>query len=330
MSILVLKAGLLDSLQDMGRYGYSNLGINPGGAMDRYAAQVANSLVGNETNQPVIEMHFPGPQLLFEQSALISICGGDFTPMIDNEPIPLWQPIIVRRNTALHFDRLNNGGSCYLAIHGGIEIEKWLDSYSTHLRAGAGGYAGRKLEKLDRLFLGESSFYFSAWLEEEKEKTILPWRAVSNKIYDLPHEIYITTGYEWDQLDDDSKMELLTRNFIIHPSSDRMGYQLKGVPLQLLASLELISSGVNFGTIQLLPNGQLVILMADHQTTGGYPRIAHVIAAHFPKLAQLRPSDGIKFTMTSMEHAEELYCAQQNELQILQRACADHLKQLVC
>lgn len=330
MSILVLKAGLLDTLQDLGRYGYSNLGINPGGAMDRYAAQVANMLVGNDSTEAVIEIHFPGPQLLFEQAALISVCGSDFSPMIDNEQIPLWQPIVVRRNTALHFEKLQNGGCCYLAIHGGIDIKKWLNSYSTHLKAGAGGFNGRKLEKLDRLFQGDSLLYFPAWLKADMEKTVLHWRADIRKVYEHPHEIFVTTGNEWELLSEASRKEMMTGNFIIHPSSDRMGYQLKGEPLELQIPCELISTGVSFGTIQLLPNGQLVILMADHQTTGGYPRIAHVIASHLPKLAQLRPSDSIQFAFTTIDKAEELFFAQQQELQILQRACADHLKELVC
>lgn len=330
MSILILKAGLLDSIQDTGRYGFSNLGINPTGAMDRYASKVANMLVGNELDAAVIEIHFPGPQLLFEQAAMISICGGDFSPMLDNEPIPMWQPIVVRRNTALHFDNLLKGGRCYLALHGGFELEKWLNSYSTHLKAAAGGFCGRKLEKPDRLFQGESSMYFPAWLTADRDKTILPWRADARKVYEHPHEIFITEGKEWEQLSNTSKQELLNGNFIIHPFSDRMGYQLKGEPLSLKEKIEIISSGVNFGTIQLLPNGQLVILMADHQTTGGYPRLVHVIAAHLPKLAQLRPSDHLKFTFVMIDRAEELYLEQQKEMQILQRSCYDHLKKLVC
>jgi antagonist of KipI len=330
MSILVLKAGLLDTIQDPGRFGHSNWGINPGGVMDRYAASVANMLVGNPPDMPTLEMHFPGPQLLFEQTSLISVCGGDFSPMLDDQPLPLWQPVVVRRNTALHFDNLHRGGRCYLAIHGGFDVESWLGSYSTHLKANAGGYNGRKLEKLDRLFQGECRFYFPAWLPDNKERTLLHWRADTTKVYEHPHEIYITEGREWNYLKETAREDFFNSNFIIHPSSDRMGYQLKGEEMQLQEKVEMISSGVHVGTIQLLPNGQLVILMADHQTTGGYPRIGHVISAHLPKLAQLRPSDSIQFCRTTVAAAEEMLFAQQKELSILQRACADRLKQLVC
>jgi antagonist of KipI len=122
----------------------------------------------------------------------------------------------------------------------------------------------------------------------------------------------------------------MENNFLIHPSSDRMGYQLSGDPISLEQPAELVSSAVSFGTVQLLPNGQLIVLMADHQTTGGYPRIAHVVSAHLPKLAQLRPCDTIQFKRMDIIAAEELLIASQKELHILQRACLDHLNELVC
>lgn len=330
MSILVLKSGLLDTIQDNGRYGYSHWGINPGGSMDRYAAQLANLLVGNAPGDAVLEMHFPGPQLLFEQTALISICGADFMPMLDDQPLPNWQPFVVRRNTALYFDKKISGSRVYLALHGGIDVPPWLGSCSTHLKAAAGGFEGRKLEKLDRLFQGESRLYFPAWLDSEKAFTPLHWRAAIHNVYSHPNEIFFTPGPEWNQLTAESQDDFQSGNYLIHPSSDRMGYLLKGQPLIGECPGELLSSGVNFGCIQLLPSGQLVVLMADHQTTGGYPRIGQVIAAHLPKLAQLGPSDPIHFTPVSLEKAESLYLQQQKELRITERACFERLKQLVC
>ncbi len=298
--------------------------------MDRVASQVANMLVGNSVEEAVLEIHFPGPQLLFEQTVMISICGADFSPMIDNQPIPLWQPIVVRKDTALHFDNLIEGGRCYLALHGGFDIQPWLQSGSTHLKARAGGFAGRKLEKLDRLFQKESLYYFPAWIKENSDRRILGWKTNIQKVYENPRDIYITEGHEFSLLEEESQKDLINESFVIHPSSDRMGYQIKGQSLTLRENIEMTSTGVYFGTIQLLPGGQMVVLTADHQTTGGYPRIAHVIAAHFPKLAQLRPSDSIQFSVISMEYAEALFYAQQKELEIIHRACNDHLKEMVC
>lgn len=330
MSFTIIKPGLLDTLQDTGRYGYNSIGINTGGAMDPYAARVANMLADNCSTEAVVEIHFPGPQILFEQNALISITGADFTPMLNDEVLPLWKPIVVRKNTILHFHKLQQGARCYLAIHGGICVKKWLNSYSTNLKAAAGGYEGRKLEKGDELPFKESTIYFAGLLQEGKDYHPLNWRVGIERTYQYPHEIFFTPGREWPELTEPSRSDLLQNNFIIHPFSDRMGYRLKGIALQRNGPAEMVSSGVGFGTLQLLPDGQLIVLMADHQTTGGYPRIGHVISAHLPKLAQLRPSDGIQFKMVDVPTAEELLFSQQQELAILQRACHDHLNDLVC
>ncbi|HVM90136.1 MAG TPA: biotin-dependent carboxyltransferase family protein [Puia sp.] len=330
MSFSVIKPGLLDTIQDMGRYGYSHWGINPGGVMDRYAAQVGNMLVCNNINEAVIEIHFPGAQILFNQNALIAITGADFSPSINEQAIPIWQPVVVRKNTVLQFPKLVSGSVCYLSIHGGICADKWLNSYSTNLKASAGGLSGRPFKRNDEIFFKESAIYFAGLLKENTNLQVLPWRADVRKTYDFPHEIFIIKGNEWEQLTGNSQYDFIENNFTIHPSSDRMGYQLRGVPLQLNNKFEMISSGVNFGTIQLLPDGQLIVLMADHQTTGGYPRIGHAIAAHLPKLSQLRPSDCVTFRLVDIEIAEEMFCQQQKDLQILERACNDHLNAVVC
>jgi len=330
MSLTIIKPGILDTLQDLGRSGYSRLGINSGGVMDRYAAQVANMLVGNDTREAVIEIHFPGAQFLFEQNTLISITGGNFNALLNDEPVPLWHPIVVRKNAVLHFPKLYYGSRCYLSVHGGFCVNKWLNSYSTHLKAGAGGFHGRKLEKGDEIPFKESSIYFAGLLKPGKEFEALKWQVDTGSTYLHPNEIYILKGNEWDQLTYQSQQTMLEDNFIIHPFSDRMGYQLKGIDLIREQNTELVSSGVSFGTIQLLPNGQLIVLMADHQTTGGYPRVGHVISAHLPKLAQLRPSDCIHFIKTDIATAEHMLMAQQQELNILQRACMERLNSMVC
>jgi antagonist of KipI len=330
MAFSIIKPGLLDTIQDMGRQGFGNWGISPGGAMDRYAAQVANLLVGNSGQEAVLEIHFPGPQILFEQNTMIAVTGGDFSPTINDELIPRWQPVVVRKNTVLHFPSLVQGGRCYLSVHGGYCMKKWLNSYSTHLRAGVGGCGGRPLKKGDELPFNENSIYFAGLLKEESNFEVLPWRVNTEKIYRHPHEIGFIPGHEWPLLSAAGKSGFLQNNFLIHPSSDRMGYQLSGSPLVLERPIELVSSAVTFGTVQLMPGGQLIVLMADYQTMGGYPRIAHVVSAHLPKLAQLRPSDTIQFKLMDHETAEQMILTRQKELHILQRSCMDHLNELVC
>jgi len=330
MAFSIIKPGLLDTIQDMGRKGYGSWGINPGGVMDRYAATVANILVGNCDREAVMEIHFPGPQILFEQNTLIAITGADFSPTVNDEIIPRWQPVVVRKNTVLHFPSLVQGSRCYISVHGGYCVEKWLGSYSTNLKAGAGGWDGRPLRKGDELPFKENTIYFAGLLKEESDYEVLPWRVNTEKVYRYPHEIGFLPGNEWGRLSAASQAGFAENNFLIHPSSDRMGYQLKGNPLSLEQPVDLVSSAVSFGTVQLLPDGQLIVLMADHQTTGGYPRIAHVISAHLPKLAQLRPCDVIQFKRMDCDGAEALVVAREKELHILQRACMDHLNELVC
>src|ERR1700694_778303 len=161
MSLSIIKPGLLDTIQDMGRIGYGNWGIGPGGAMDGYAAQVSNLLVGNCNGQASIEIHFPGPQILFEQNTLIAVTGANFSPMINDQAIPGWQPVVVRKNTVLHFPSLVSGSRCYISVHGGFCMEKWLNSYSTNLKAGVGGWHGQPLKKGDELPFNENTIYFA-------------------------------------------------------------------------------------------------------------------------------------------------------------------------
>lgn len=330
MSLTIIKAGILDTIQDLGRFGYSSWGINPGGAMDRYATQVANILVGNEAEEGVIEIHFPGPQILFERNALITITGADFTPVLNDQPVCLSQPLLIKRNTILQFLQWKHGARCYLAVHGGFAINKWLNSYSTNIKAAAGGYNGRRLEKGDVVPFGESRIYYTGLFTQGIDLKPLHWKAAIKKTYDKPNEVSFIAGKEWESLNSSSKKSLEDDAFVIQTSSDRMGYQLKGTSLELSGAQELLSSGVSFGSMQLLPNGQLIILMADHQTTGGYPRIGHVISAHLPKLAQLRPGDAVQFKRIEVETAERMYSQQQQELKILARACSCNLNKILC
>lgn len=186
------------------------------------------------------------------------------------------------------------------------------------------------LKKGDELPFNENTIYFAGLLKEESNFEVLPWRVNTEKIYQYPHEIGFIPGHEWTLLSAASREAFLENCYLVHPSSDRMGYQLKGNPLAFEKPIELVSSAVSFGTVQLLPDGQPIVLMADHQTTGGYPRIAHVVTGHLPKLAQLRPSDSIQFQLMDMSMAEQLLVARQKELHILQRSCLDHLNEMVC
>jgi antagonist of KipI len=319
MSLKIIKAGVADTIQDNGRYGWQYLGINPCGCMDKYAACLANALVCNDPGEAVIEMHFPAPVFLFQQPALAAITGADFSASVNGEPLPLYQPVFINKNAVLQFHEPARGVRSYMAVQGGFDIPDWLNSYSTHLKAKAGGYQGRALQKDD-----EIPFKQLPQLPDDiinREKFIFPWRTDPGWGDPGANEIFVLPGNEWEWLTEESQQQFEKNEFIITPHADRMGYRLSGIMLNSRIKEELVSSAVNFGTVQLLPDGRMILLMADHQTTGGYPRIAHVISAHHSKLAQMKPGDNIRFLMTDQQTTENLLWKQQQHLKMLKNAC---------
>ena len=319
MNLRIIKGGVLDTVQDMGRYGWQHLGINPGGAMDKMAAQLANILIGNDPSEAVIELHFPASEFFFEQPALIAITGADFSAHVNGEEISTMHPVLLNKYSILQFHAIVKGARAYLAIHNGLDIPEWLGSTSTNLKVGTGGFQGRILQKDDEIPM-RVKVDFCPHIGK-KEFHMLPWKVENAASPGTSHEVWILPGNEWDRLDTSSKEEFCNRSFVITSQSDRMGYRLKSEPLQVAHHEEIISAAVNFGTVQLLPDGQLIILMADHQTSGGYPRVAHVIAAHHSKLAQMKPGEAIRFHFTELRNAESLMMKQHQHLLQLQHAC---------
>ncbi len=298
MSIKILKKGICSTIQDLGRTGYRSLGIGPGGVMDFFAATIANYLAGNDEQQPVIEMHFPAASICFTTHAIISIAGANFDAHINEVPVEMYQPLFVEKNAILSFKKNISGARVYLAIYKGMEAEKWLGSYSTHLKIAAGGFKGRLLQKDDIISINTVANHFN-----RKKIKLSP--ATLETLYNNQTVVRCIAGPQWHLLDADSKKRMLQSAFTITNQSDRMGYRLSGENCYLQTTVELISAPVTVGTIQLLPDGQLIILMADHQTTGGYPNIATVIAADLPSLSQLPVNSQFQFQLVSLQHAEE-------------------------
>ncbi|MBS1919657.1 MAG: biotin-dependent carboxyltransferase family protein [Bacteroidetes bacterium] len=327
MSLRIVKAGVLDSIQDRGRYGWQYLGINPAGTMDSFSASIANILVGNNPDEATIELHFPASIFLFERPALVAISGADFSATINGEPVPASHAFMVNKNSVLQFQEPTKGARAYLAVKGGFLADTWLGSVSTNLKAGMGGYQGRGLRKNDQVFFREDLKYST--ILSQKEYMILPWKADLNwnSKTEYANELFIIPGHEWDWLINESKNNFLNTSLTITQQSDRMGYRLNNIPLRTLTNEEIVSSAVSFGTVQLLPGGRLIILMADHQTTGGYPRIAHIISAHLPGAAQMKTGDSIRFKMTDSKTAEGLLIKQQQHLLQLQSACKFRLEE---
>ena len=286
--------------------------------MDRFSAQAVNMLVGNNIGEPVIELHFPASIFLFECETMIAIGGADFSASINGEDAPLWQPLMVAKNSVLQFQKWKHGARCYLGVREKLDIEKWLNSYSTNVKAMSGGFYGRILQKDDLIHCRQKSDY--KHFLKDADFAICNWKADTLWSATPTERIAVLPGNEWSWLTEESQTKLLREPFAIDSMADRMGYRLQG-KISAAKSDDLVSSVVSFGTIQLLPNGELIILMADHQTTGGYPRIAHVVSAHLPVLAQMQPGEKINFRLVDQQHAEDLLSAQHYHLLQLQHAC---------
>ena len=310
MSIFIRKSGILATIQDLGRNGFRRFGINPNGAMDVSAIRLINILLGNCESEAGLEMHFPAPVLEFEEPAVIALGGADFGAMLDNEPIENWRPYFIKSHQALNFPNRISGNRAYLSIKGGFKIEKWLGSASTNLTAHSGGFEGRALRKDDRLFFNAecriSDFRF-------------PYK-ISNALLSFDSSlptVRVVAGAEFDRLTAIGEQNFLEQNFAISRNSNRMGFRLSGEPLYLQDKIEMVSSAVAFGTIQLFPDGQMIILMADHQTSGGYPRIAHVVSVDLPMLGQLGANDKVNFELISTAEAENLTLDFEKDLNLL-------------
>ncbi len=317
MSILVQKSGLLSTIQDLGRTGFRRFGINPNGAMDKTAVRLINILLGNDEAEAVLETHFPAPVLQFEESAIIALGGADFGAKLDGESTENWRPYFVEKNQTLLFTKKTFGNRAYLSIKGGFKIEKWLGSASTNLTAEIGGFEGRSLQKNDRLIFNSKLKIQDLKLKIQNSKFL--YKISKNLI--PPYSSFPTVrgivGAEYERMTVLSEKNFLKQDFTISNDSNRMGFRLHGETLDLLDKIELVSSAVNFGTVQFLPDGQLVILMADHQTSGGYPRIAHVVSTDLPILAQLGANDKVGFEIISLHEAERLLLEFEKDLNLL-------------
>ena len=313
MSLRFLTDSILTTVQDTGRNGYRALGINPNGAMDKKAARLINILIGNNEDEAVLEIHFPAPKILFEQDAVIAFGGANFAAQIGDERIKNWRPYSVKKGQTLSFPYKEFGNRIYLSVRGGFTIDDWLESKSTNTKAKIGGFHGRRLLKNDVINFSTKFKIQNSKFNYSISSDLIPR-------YDYSPEVRFIEGAEWEKLTKESKKSFLSQNFPISLNLDRMGFRLRGAPLDLVKKMELVSSAVDFGTIQLLPDGQLIILMADHQTTGGYPRIAHICAEDLPLVAQLGANDSLSFKMISIDEAENLTLAFEKNLNLLKTA----------
>lgn len=310
MTLIVRKPGILTTVQDRGRFGSQSLGVNPNGVMDTAAARLINIILGNDEGEAVLELHFPAGEFEFEEDAVFALGGADFGAELDDGPVRMWSAVSAARSSVLRFTERRRGNRVYISLKGGFRIDEWLGSHSTNLAANVGGFLGRKLQAGDRVEFAAASADRSVHTPLIVGPSIIPR-------YSRFPSVRVIAGAEFDLLTAISERAFLNEGFTLTNDSNRMGFRLKGEPLYLLHKNELVSAAVTFGTIQLLPDGQMVVLMADHQTSGGYPRIANVASADLPILAQLGPGDVAGFHLISVEEAERLAMRFEREIAFL-------------
>jgi antagonist of KipI len=308
--VRILDPGLLTTVQDLGRFGFGKDGVSPSGAMDPDALRAANLIVDGDQGAAGLEMTSRGPRIEFSRRALLSICGADLCPQVAGVPLPCWRAIYVQEGAVLELGTAHWGCRAYLAVAGGIELPEVLRSRSTYLRAGIGGLGGRALRAGDELPVGGPSVSAKrAMWAAARGLGPFPFALAERFLRDpgrlyRPGDVRFVRGPHWDMMDEHDRKSFVGEAFEVSLKSDRMGYRLSGPALRSVQGAELISTAVLTGTVQVPPGGEPIVLMADRQTTGGYPMVAHVIRADLGTVAQLEPGDPIRFREVTIDEAQ--------------------------
>ena len=318
MTVRVLRPGLLTTVQDEGRHGYQRVGLCPGGAIDPVAFALANALVGNEPNEAALEITVIGPELQFEKDTLVAVCGAEF-----QGSFPHNRPTLARAGARFNVGRAVRGARAYLAVAGGFGVEPVLGSRATYLPGQFGGFEGRALKHGDVLPLRDAAAAerFSK-LKKTRDGTV-KWSAPPLTLPDRePILVHVIDGQHYASFDATSQRAFLDTVWTVAPESNRMGFRLSGPPLGRPQADEILSGPTCLGSVQVPPSGVPIALMADHQTTGGYPRIAEIASADVARLAQLAPGGKVHFARCSLEIAGELRKHARERLQSAVRGIA--------
>lgn len=287
--IVVVKPGVLDLVMDLGRPGFRTQGVPEGGAADAFSLIHANRLVGNPDDAAGLEMTMRGPVLDFPEGAVLAVAGADMPARLDDEPVCVGRQYVAKPGARLEFGMAKSGLRGYLAVRGGIDVPLVLDSRSTFLPGGWGGWQGRPLRAGDRLPVGKAADGAS-WLRMTE-----PWLSPGAELRVLP-------GPQVSGFSDAALVGFLHHIYKVEPESSRVGIRLKG-PALTYRNGDIASQAVVPGAIQITPSGQPIMLGWDGPVTGGYPVIAGVIAADLPRLAQLKPGEGLSFRFVDIEEA---------------------------
>jgi antagonist of KipI len=303
-SLIVHEPGLLTTVQDLGRDGFGPLGVSPSGAADSLSLRMGNLLVGNREDAAALEMTLVGGVFTFTNDALVGLAGSDFAASLDGAPLAMWESRTIPAGVSLQFSATRSGARCYLCVKGGIDIPLFLGSASTHLLSGMGGFHGRALRRGDALDISEAG-------ASSGKRRLNP--AITDAL--RPRKtLRVTPGPQADWFPESARGALCENTYRVAETSNRMGLRLEGTRIEP-AQREMITEGVALGAIQVPPDGRPIVLFVEQQTTGGYPKIANVIAADLHSVGQLRPRDEIRFELVDLATAQSLLREQEHLLQ---------------
>lgn len=301
MAVKIVLPGAVMTVQDGGRYGYQEAGVQVSGAMDQMAFRNANYLVGNEEPEAVLEVTLFGGTLEFTEDTITAITGADMEPVVDGDPVEMNCPLLIRKGQILTLGMTRQGCRTYLAFAGGIDVPLVMGSRSTNLKYAFGGYGGHALKAGDVLELGKPKLSFDR-VKKRRTKGIETEKIIEVRAVPGPQQEYFTEAGE---------KAFYSGTYTITDQSDRMGYRLKGPSVESKNGTDIISDAIPLGAVQIPPSGQPIVLLADRQTTGGYAKIAVVCSFDIPKLVQGRPGDKVRFLKTDVKTAQKLYRKQE-------------------
>ncbi len=294
----ILSPGALTSVQDLGRYGYGRFGVAPSGALDAFALRTGNLLVGNRQDQAGLESMLLGPKIRVLADIVVSVTGGDLRPMRNGQPIQVWRSHVLKKDDILSFKTPLTGFRAYIAVAGGINVPAVMESRSTNLPSGFGGYQGRQLKKGDILrsdpvggdLRTAGRAFDSRWIPQYSNKWTLR----------------VIWGPQDDDFPPESRDLILSAAYKMSPESDRTGIRLQGAVIQRKSEIaeSIISEGVVCGSIQIPGDGKPIIILGE-TVTGGYRKIATVISADLPLLGQIKPGDTVRFKTVSLQDSHQ-------------------------
>lgn len=294
--IEIIRPGLLTTVQDGGRMGYQAYGVPVCGAMDWLSLALANILADNPWEEAALEITGMGPALRFDQDGIFAIAGADFSATLNGQPLQNNAAYLAHKGDLLEMGAAQKGFRAYFAVSGGFDIPKVMESRSTCLSAGFGGFEGRVLKKGDQIGFRSPQ----VWLRNLQERRC-------RGFYDENAPVQVVLGPQQDVFSQQGIDRFFGETYRLSNQCDRMGCRLEGaaIPLKEGKNPNILSDGIVMGSIQI-PNGQPIVMMADRQTTGGYAKLGTVASGALPLMAQKRPGDSVCFEQVTVQQAQTM------------------------